>query len=61
MSIDGRRQFWKHFRNLPGRALDQGADAIFDGANDFVVGHRLHDSAGQRVDCQGAEVAIRRR
>ncbi len=36
-STDPWWQFWKHFRNLPGRALDWGADAIFDGENDLVV------------------------
>jgi pimeloyl-ACP methyl ester carboxylesterase len=30
-------RFWKHFRNMPSRALDWGADAIFDGENDLVV------------------------
>lgn len=30
-------KFWKYFRNIPGRALDWGADVIFDGPNDLVV------------------------
>ena len=30
-------KFWTHFRNLPGRVMDWGADAIFDGPNDLVV------------------------
>jgi pimeloyl-ACP methyl ester carboxylesterase len=30
-------KFWRHFRDLPGRAADWGADAIFDGPNDLVV------------------------
>ena len=30
-------RFWKHFRDVPGRALNWGADAIFQGDNDLVV------------------------
>lgn len=30
-------KFWKHFRDVPGRALNWGADAIFEGPNDLVV------------------------
>ena len=30
-------KFWKHFRSIPGRVADFGADAIFDGPNDLVV------------------------
>jgi pimeloyl-ACP methyl ester carboxylesterase len=30
-------KFWRHFRALPGRIADVGADAIFDGPNDLVV------------------------
>ena len=30
-------RFWTHFRNLPGRVMNWGADAIFDGPNDLVV------------------------
>jgi pimeloyl-ACP methyl ester carboxylesterase len=30
-------KFWTHFRSIPGRIADWGADAIFDGDNDLVV------------------------
>lgn len=30
-------KFWTHFRSIPGRVADWGADAIFDGENDLVV------------------------
>lgn len=30
-------KFWTHFRSIPGRIADWGADVIFDGENDLVV------------------------
>jgi pimeloyl-ACP methyl ester carboxylesterase len=30
-------KFWQYFRQIPGRVVDWGADAIFDGPNDLVV------------------------
>jgi pimeloyl-ACP methyl ester carboxylesterase len=30
-------KFWTHFREMPGRVLDWGADVIFSGPNDLVV------------------------
>jgi pimeloyl-ACP methyl ester carboxylesterase len=37
VSPDPWWKFWKHFREMPGRALDWGADVIFKGPNDLVV------------------------
>jgi len=37
VSADPLWKFWKHFRDVPGQALNWGADAIFDGPNDLVV------------------------
>jgi hypothetical protein len=30
-------KFWKYFRDIGGRAMDIGADVVFEGANDLVV------------------------
>ena len=40
-------QFWKHFRSVPGRLIEAGADAIFDGPNDLVVDTASMSRLGQ--------------
>lgn len=37
VTVDPLWKFWKHFRQMPERALDWGTDVIFDGPNDLVV------------------------
>jgi pimeloyl-ACP methyl ester carboxylesterase len=51
-------RFWAHFRNLPGRALDWGADVIFDGENDLVVDTASMTRMGKASVAKGSRLTF---